>query len=202
LFPNYLSPFITSVSSSTPGRAISLNLEIGGSKLTLVSIYLPSGLDFAHNNHENVRSAAEILAKLLTSLDPSDAVIVAMDANCTMDARDRILASDQSTVYPGRTLGCLVEEGFIDSFRHFHDYGGLTFSIGREGARSLVSRLDQIWIRGVTLENSSVSDPPTSSDHLLLKLLPSSPWTKHSLHHRHQFSEQSHWFIGPQRPKG
>ncbi len=86
-----------------------------------------------------------------------------------MDARDRILASDQSTVYPGRTLGCLVEEGFIDSFRHFHDYGGLTFSIGREGARSLVSRLDQIWIRGVTLENSSVSDPPTSSDHLLLK---------------------------------
>jgi len=111
-----------------------------------------------------------ILSDILSSLAASDALLLAMDANATVDERDRF---QRSALAPNCTLRLCFEAGLKDSYRQLHPSLGFTFHRpDPSGLPLLFSHLDYIFYHGraLTLMSSVADFPPAGvrSDHFAL----------------------------------
>ena len=155
LLSQELAPRIRCYKRSSSGRLIGAVLELSpGQRTLLVSAYMPSGLDHRSADSAQHELAHKLYGELLGwSLDAQQ-VIVMGDLNETLTPLDRHPGAAAATAAaPLRPLAalspirCLVQQGFIDVFRHLHPLSpGFTHCIA--GVRPVQSRLDYIWCKG------------------------------------------------------
>ena len=137
------------LSSGSDGRMCGLVLEHLGRRVVLVSVYMPTGLDFVSDAAgASDRTVDKLYRQLLRWTDAGvcDQAVVLGDLNETMSRADR--SSDAGR--HGRWVSCLPAAGFLDAYRVVHGTAavGYTHSAKRADGALSQSRLDYVWARG------------------------------------------------------
>ena len=152
-----MKPCIRKVLTSGPdGRMSGVVMEQNGKRVVMVSVYMPTGLDFvadASSASEAGTIADKLYRQLLrwTTADVCDHALVLGDLNETMSSMDQSSAAGKS----GRWISCLPSADSVDAFRSIHgtDLAGFTHCAKRAGGRLAQSRLDYLFVRGWNVED-------------------------------------------------
>ena len=153
-----LSSRIRSYKRSGTGRLVGAVLELSKGQLTLVvSVYMPTGLDHHVASSPEHEAAHEIYAKLVQWSVGMHQVVVMGDLNETLTHWDRLPqpapAASAARVVALSPISRLQREGFLDSYRSMHASAALDpgFTHTIVGARPSQSRIDYVWVKGMSL---------------------------------------------------
>lgn len=155
---------------SVPGRAVGVLLETDKQSILFVSVYMPTGLDWASLDHHSAQMARDIYSDILLWSQDASLVFVAGDLNETLSSSERTDAVGNASGGSGFFLrSSLLRNGFRDCFRHLYpspacesEWG---FTCFRDSQHTR-SRIDYILTKGeaeiVSCEVQSINN---ESDH-------------------------------------
>ena len=152
-------------------------LEVNGERMVVVSVYMPTGLDFAGTGADVGDGGSDTGPEQLYSQlirwcgDGDDYAVILGDFNETMAAVDRADRSAGSRF--GQWISAVPDAGFTDAYRTLHGLSDIGYTHSAPSVRGRLSRarLDYVFLRGwqdSALKTCQVDDQLVVSNHRLL----------------------------------
>jgi exonuclease III len=151
-------PFVRQpLTSGTDGRLTGVILDFNGTKLAVISAYMPTGLDNCSSDSESALLAVDLYARLLRWKRDTNAMVLMGDLNETMTPQDRTGRS----AHRGRFVANLVQDGCRDAFRVLSNSNGFTYKAPLSEGRETFSRIDYVFCSGLATPEACKLDPWT-----------------------------------------